>query len=77
MKKSQLKSILDAQFNSIVVEKFDIKEIRKTIRSLRIQMTEHFRNGQRVLSRLVADAIEDLVAEVKAHHERLVINMTA
>ena len=75
MKSSQLKSMLDAQFNSIVIEYFDIKEIRKTIKGLRLQITEYFKNGQRVLSRIATNALKDLLAEVNAHHEMLVARM--
>lgn len=75
MKSSQLKSMLDAQFNSIVIEYFDIKEIRKTIRGLRLQITEYFKNGQRVLSRIATNALKDLLKEVNAHHEMLVARM--
>jgi hypothetical protein len=75
MKSSQLKSILDAQFNRIVIESFDIKEIRKAIRRLRLQMTEHFKVSQKELSKLVSNAIKELVAEVNVHHELLVMKM--
>ena len=75
MKATQLKSILDAQFNSIVIEQFDIKEIRKTIRRLRLRITEYFKNGQQVLTKIASDALRDLLAEVNAHHQMLVTRM--
>ena len=71
MKETQLKSILNAKFNEIVVDKFDIKEIRAEVRQCRLNITKHFRNGQDKLAMLVTVAMYDLILEVQAHSDEL------
>ena len=76
MNTEQLKSMLDIQFNSIVVERFDIKEIRKSVRNLRLQITEYFRNGQKQLAQIASNALRNLINEIDAHHQMVVSNMS-
>lgn len=74
---SQLKSILDAQFDRIVIERFDIKEIRTKVRELRLKITKYFKNGQRGLVRIASNALSNLLAEIEVHHNMIILRMSA